>query len=560
MFTNVTLLYFLLLIPLSGFIAWLGDRIGHKSGKRRHTLFGLRPRHTAMVFTVGTGMCISLVSFALMYGLSSEFRSVISDGFRLYSANRQLQQSNETLTQGNVQLTKIADQRKQDADRADQKRSEAIEAEKRADANAKNAAEAEHRAVTEQNKAEAELTQAKNRLTMETQSLQSVKGSLRNVQGSLRSAQGTLKERSARLADANKRVAQAQNQVNDAVARVQLAHGNAGRAQAEAQQAQHVAQVAKEVIDQQKQTLDEQKQALAALHQQYDSQTRLFDDQKKATDGQRTELARLNTQVADGEATLRQIKSDTEALRAKGITYQVNEEVARVAIKPGYNVWRLEGILSAFLTDAARKAEARGASKRSGGSALVIPPPNGIVEANSDGSGKKAALQEQKQMDATITGAAEMIRSKNTDVLVVVSSVANAVKGEPVTVTLKLSLNPIVFPADAQIGDVRIDGNASPVAIDEAFRTFLNTDLRYKLLHAGVIPKLSGGLDPDTSLSLGGVTPDDWLHIMDRIRLAGDNARVVVTASQDMRAGDIPVPLHFDVKGVPNSAYRTSAW
>ena len=184
-------------------------------------------------------------------------------------------------------------------------------------------------------------------------------------------------------------------------------------------------------------TLNEQKQSLATLQSQYDNQTKLFDDQKKATDGQRLELARLNTQVADGEAKLRQIRDDTKALRDNHITYQINEEVARTAIKPGYNVWRLEGILGAFIADAAKKAEMRGARKRSGSSALVLPPPNGIVEANpagTDGKGKKAALEEQKQMDATITGAAELIRSKNTDVLVVVSAVANAVAEEPVTV------------------------------------------------------------------------------------------------------------------------------
>ena len=54
MFTNVTLLFFLLLIPLAGFIAWAGDRIGHRTGKKRQSIFGLRPRHTAMVFTIGS--------------------------------------------------------------------------------------------------------------------------------------------------------------------------------------------------------------------------------------------------------------------------------------------------------------------------------------------------------------------------------------------------------------------------------------------------------------------------------------------------------------------------
>jgi uncharacterized protein (DUF3084 family) len=47
MAVNYVLLAFLLLIPLSGFVAWAGDKIGHKIGKRRHSLLGLRPRHTA---------------------------------------------------------------------------------------------------------------------------------------------------------------------------------------------------------------------------------------------------------------------------------------------------------------------------------------------------------------------------------------------------------------------------------------------------------------------------------------------------------------------------------
>jgi uncharacterized protein (DUF3084 family) len=40
---NFPLLFFLLLIPLSGFIAWAGDRIGHRIGKRRHTLSACAP-------------------------------------------------------------------------------------------------------------------------------------------------------------------------------------------------------------------------------------------------------------------------------------------------------------------------------------------------------------------------------------------------------------------------------------------------------------------------------------------------------------------------------------
>src|SRR5688572_10736260 len=92
---NVALLFFLLLVPLSGFIAWAGDRIGHKSGKKRHTLFGLRPRHTATLITIAAGMCISIVSFGMMWALSDTFREVMARGSELLQENKRLSRDNQ---------------------------------------------------------------------------------------------------------------------------------------------------------------------------------------------------------------------------------------------------------------------------------------------------------------------------------------------------------------------------------------------------------------------------------------------------------------------------------
>ena len=561
MFTNVTLLYFLLLIPLSGFIAWLGDRIGHKSGKRRHTLFGLRPRHTAMVFTVGTGMCISLVSFALMCCLSKAFRVIVRDGVRLYDTNRELKHSNIALSEGNAKLVRVADQRQAEADDAERKRADALAAKALADAATKIAVAAEANALAQQKKAETEVGKALRQLAIETDSLQS-------AQHSLRSVQGTLKDRSASLKDANQRVALAQKQADAATTRVQLARKDADVAQENVQRVQRSAKVA---IAQQAQTLIEQNKSLAALQKQYDDQnklfndqTKLFTDQKSATDKQREELAALNTQVSDSENRLRLIQVNTEALREHRITYQVGEEVDRIAIRPGYNVWRVEAILRAFVLAAAKKAEARGARKdKNGDSALVILPEIATTDADNATptlanatKSRQRPLSEDERYDATIAAAAASIRTKNTDVVVLVSAVANAVAGEPVAIALKLYPNPIVFPADTQIGNAHINGKGSPAEIADALYAFLRTDVRPTLLHAGVIPASSGGSDSDTGPSLVNLSGDDWLHIMDRIRLAGDNARIVVTASQDMRAGDLPVPLRFDVKGVPSGIFR----
>jgi hypothetical protein len=45
---------------LAGGIAYVGDRVGHQVGRRRLTLFGLRPKYTSTIVAVGTGMIIAL--------------------------------------------------------------------------------------------------------------------------------------------------------------------------------------------------------------------------------------------------------------------------------------------------------------------------------------------------------------------------------------------------------------------------------------------------------------------------------------------------------------------
>jgi len=51
----------LLIIVLAGAIAYVGDRVGHQVGRRRLTLFGLRPKYTSTIVAVGTGMLIALI-------------------------------------------------------------------------------------------------------------------------------------------------------------------------------------------------------------------------------------------------------------------------------------------------------------------------------------------------------------------------------------------------------------------------------------------------------------------------------------------------------------------
>ena len=67
-------LLLLSLLVLGGVLSTLGDRLGSRVGKARLSLFGLRPRQTAVVITVLTGSLISALSLGLMLLVSRQLR------------------------------------------------------------------------------------------------------------------------------------------------------------------------------------------------------------------------------------------------------------------------------------------------------------------------------------------------------------------------------------------------------------------------------------------------------------------------------------------------------
>ncbi len=50
-----------IIVGIAGVIAYIGDRVGHQVGRKRLTLFNLRPKYTSTIVAVGTGMMIAFV-------------------------------------------------------------------------------------------------------------------------------------------------------------------------------------------------------------------------------------------------------------------------------------------------------------------------------------------------------------------------------------------------------------------------------------------------------------------------------------------------------------------
>lgn len=92
------------ILVLGGIIAALGDNLGSKVGKAKLRLFNLRPRQTAVVLTVLTGILISASTLGILFSFSKSLREGI---FKLDDILKQLRQAQSELQQAAVEKDDI---------------------------------------------------------------------------------------------------------------------------------------------------------------------------------------------------------------------------------------------------------------------------------------------------------------------------------------------------------------------------------------------------------------------------------------------------------------------
>lgn len=78
-----------LLILVSGLVAFIGNLVGRAIGRKRLTLLGVRPRYTAQIVTVVTGMMITVVTLAVVLLASQDARQAL---FHLQEVQQQTRQ------------------------------------------------------------------------------------------------------------------------------------------------------------------------------------------------------------------------------------------------------------------------------------------------------------------------------------------------------------------------------------------------------------------------------------------------------------------------------------
>ena len=76
-----------LIALVAGGIAYIGDRVGHQVGRKRLTMFGLRPKYTSTIVAVATGMLIAVSVTVIALVASAQVRTAF---FRLGQINARI--------------------------------------------------------------------------------------------------------------------------------------------------------------------------------------------------------------------------------------------------------------------------------------------------------------------------------------------------------------------------------------------------------------------------------------------------------------------------------------
>jgi len=104
-------------IVVSGSIAYIGDVIGTYVGKKRLTVFGLRPRKTAVLVTIITGISITLFTLIAAIFLSENVKIALFSVDQLMMKQKVLQGETKRLEKERDHLIKEQTALKQDVDR-----------------------------------------------------------------------------------------------------------------------------------------------------------------------------------------------------------------------------------------------------------------------------------------------------------------------------------------------------------------------------------------------------------------------------------------------------------
>ncbi len=506
------------MVVLGGVSAYVADILGYKIGKKRLSLWHIRPKYIARTAVVITGALIPLVVILLWLLISSSFRTWLSEGQQAIEKAKQAQSSLE-------------------------------------------------KTMTDKANAENELNIKKKDYEIASNQLQKTSNTLKELKGTLQNLQNDIKKNKEQYEKTKQQFDVAKASLVTAQAKVQQTKGDLIKAQAsltkaltevkKAQDDYKAAEGQKKEVQKDYNMLLSKNLELTNKNSQLEtsnsdlqSSLRTLQDNistlSKQIDGLKSDKVKAESDYAKARGDLEEAQSQLTAVRIAAredlvqsefrfrtsrVEFVIGEELARTIVPPALSPEGAQSLYRTMMRKVRAISTERGAKPSDKNDKIPFIGNSGFI-ITSQG----VPLDEQAVENFWVN----QLRGRKDYGVFIVKTSMNRLIGEPVILAADILNNPIVFRKGEIVAETKIDASGSDnqirATIHEFLATFVNTRARVRRM----IPVVSKDGE-----SYGNFTEEQFFTIFERVKTITRQARLVAVAQSDTRAGD---PLLIDLE------------
>ncbi|MHB1460103.1 MAG: DUF3084 domain-containing protein [Armatimonadota bacterium] len=502
----ITLVVGIIVVLLSGFIAYLGDWLGRTLGRRKLSIWGFRPRYTAMIVTAITGALISVLSWGIILGSVAEFRDIIFRGEQTFKLLKQTETKYTKLSTRYKQITsELSNINVKLSAQTEKLRNNGILLKKQIDmlANANKELSLRNEQISKLKGTEIQLNsqirsqqQRLGQLAIRNKMLVAESEELKRAATKLKASSDFLMAQNTRFLESN-RLSSKQN-IETQSKNIELEARN------------------KELSDQDQKLRSEGKE-LAVRSAELQSQLKELDDTIAALTKQETQLRQAVNTLIDKTSS--------------PLVFERGQEVFRRIIDNKIGVKRIRQELQRLLVEAGWSAEARGAAKSDSWRAAYMPVKK-ITMTTPDQKSSELVADEWESIRAL----SMQIATSSDPVLVVASSIRNSYAGEPVPIELVPYRNQLVFKSGQEIARMKLFTGVNAGVLSNQIVQFLLTEVKSRAVQAGLLPVIGSA----GSSSVGDLPNEDLAEMVQQLKYSGlaRKAEISFTAKKDTYTGD----------------------
>lgn len=495
-----------LLALASGGIAFFGDWIGRRIGKRRYTLLQLRPRVTATVVTVLTGMFIAGFLQVLIFTTSENaqqaffrFREFKADFENLQVRYQNLQGLKDKLEKRIPILRREVEQARREVEQARQERDRAWQERKRA----------ERRLGLTQLKLhnlQGRLATLRNRVTAYQQQLQITQANLRHTEAALRQAKIDLDKTQGDLEKAQDELKNAETELGKGADLV-------AKTWQELRKTEEDLKARQDEIT----ALETQRDQLLAQRDQLLSR---IGEAQAEIDALQQQFQTLGWAVA--------VAGELQTYLEREIIYRAGESLVLAVVDGTRPLKAIRERLDELLEAASTQAALRGAGKGRNGRYVTA---SRLVNLE----GEFRFIPEEELLDLI----ARSLTERKEKVVMQLLAARNTLEGEQVNVEFgRPRPHRRVLQAGDELTQRTVDGTLADADIYTELLSMLQ-DVRAEARSRGLIPTLPGG-------KFGEISHTELFPVLHRIQAARGPVVVRILAAQETWTAD-PLQIRFVV-------------